>query len=390
MAKLPRGPARDLSSGLNRTSKSSSTPDRGCDRDPTTAPQGAVTISINVGGRCDDCFVISELVDLDATAVLSATEELVAEQRERDVDELRLVLQWADLHSTDPGEGRVAGCRPADRLRRGGHAAGAGAVLGRARDRPPVPGLVATKHWRLMRWTCGTGCRWCGRRSRTYKLPAWVARKVAAMSRALVEGRGGAGRRRRRGCGGSVAGPDPRYRGGQGDRGRPRGPPCSAGRGRGEGRRPPLSRPRLAMRSTPSTVSRRACRVTLKLPPGTALGFDDTVEEVADALYDQLTEEERDQVTRGELQAKAIELLSNPAAAAAFLDQAQRPRRSADDDDPRGCRSRRSGPRPCMSSFPTSSSAAGSTGWRGWRASVRCCWSRSPSCSSTARSRCSR
>ncbi|GAA3823408.1 hypothetical protein [Nocardioides panacisoli] len=63
-------------------------------------------------------------------------------------------------------------------------------------------------------------------------------------------------------------------------------------------------------------------RVTLKLPAGTALDFDATVEEIADALFDQITAETGDCIhTRGELQAKAVELLSNPHAAAAFLDE---------------------------------------------------------------------
>ena len=53
--------------------------------------------------------MISDVVDLDATAVLSAAEDLTREQRERDVDLLRLVLQWADLHADDPGQGRVLG-----------------------------------------------------------------------------------------------------------------------------------------------------------------------------------------------------------------------------------------------------------------------------------------
>jgi hypothetical protein len=72
-------------------------------------------------------------------------------------------------------------------------------------------------------------------------------------------------------------------------------------------------------------------RTTLKLPPGTTWGFVEAVEEVADALEDRLTPEQREHTTRGRLQAQAVELLSNPAAAAAFLHPAPTPDFS---DDP--------------------------------------------------------
>lgn len=71
-------------------------------------------------------------------------------------------------------------------------------------------------------------------------------------------------------------------------------------------------------------------RVTCKLPHGVALGFDATVGEIAEAIHDGLPADERESVTRGELEAKAIEMLSNPHAAAAFLDQARSPGTIAD------------------------------------------------------------
>jgi hypothetical protein len=61
-------------------------------------------------------------------------------------------------------------------------------------------------------------------------------------------------------------------------------------------------------------------RVTCKLPPGIALGFDATVHELADALEDKLTPEERATTSRGQLESRAVELLSHPHAAAALLD----------------------------------------------------------------------
>jgi hypothetical protein len=55
--------------------------------------------------------VISGLLDLDASAVLAASEDAEAELREREVDVLRLVLQWADIHSTEPVDGGTEAIR---------------------------------------------------------------------------------------------------------------------------------------------------------------------------------------------------------------------------------------------------------------------------------------
>lgn len=48
---------------------------------------------MSVGGRCQHVCVSSDVLDLDATAVLSAAEDLTREQRERELDVLRLVLR---------------------------------------------------------------------------------------------------------------------------------------------------------------------------------------------------------------------------------------------------------------------------------------------------------
>lgn len=65
--------------------------------------------------------------------------------------------------------------------------------------------------------------------------------------------------------------------------------------------------------------------MTCKLPIGAALEFSATVDEIADALHDQLPAEDRETITRGELQARAVELLTHPAAAAALLAQIDEP-----------------------------------------------------------------
>lgn len=130
--------------------------------------------------------MISGVQDLDAAAVLAASESLTVQLREREVDELRLVLQWADIHSTAPEGPTVPG---GDSLLRVG---GTGT--------PPVrelcwaelavarrAGVVATRRraadaldlrHRLPRvWRCVQDLR----------IPAWAARKVAGLSRELSQ-----------------------------------------------------------------------------------------------------------------------------------------------------------------------------------------------------------
>jgi hypothetical protein len=276
-----------------------------------------------VGGRCDDDCVISGISDLDASAVLAASEELEVGLRERAVEEVRLVQQWADIHSTEPVGGGVAG---GDRLVRYG---GEGtplvqelcwAELAVARQ----AGLLATRrlaadaldlrHRMPLMWLAVQDLR----------LPVWVARKVAAMSRQLSKDAVGvvdvavaaaadqSPGRIFRIAEAKVIEADP-------DAHRARLAADAANLG------VRVSRPRPGAAVDPDQGEPGSLRTTLKLPPGTTLGFVDTVEEVADALEDRLTPEQREQVTRGELQAQAIELLSNPAAAAAFLDPVNDP-----------------------------------------------------------------
>jgi hypothetical protein len=275
--------------------------------------------------------VISDLLELDPTAVLSASESLVAERREHDVDDLRLALQWADLHSTDPGEGRVHG---SDQL-----------VDYGGEGTPPVrdlcwaelaiarqASLVSTRHLAADALDLRHRLPLVWAAVQDLRMPAWVGRKVAAMSRPLskdavvlvdvavaaaVDQSPG---RVLRIAEAKVIEADP-------DAHRARLAEDAAK----VGVRLSHARPGDAVNALDGEPATR--RVTLKLPPGTALGFDATVEEVADAIHAQLPEAERDQVARGELEVKAIELLSNPHAAAAFLEAVNDPT-SADDDSP--------------------------------------------------------
>jgi hypothetical protein len=261
-----------------------------------------------------------DVLDLDAAAVLAATDELTSAQRAHDVDLLRLVLQWADLHGDDPGEGRALG---SDQL-----------VLFGGEGTPPVRELC---------WAQLAIARQCGEISvkhlaadaldlrhrlplvwqavQDLRLPAWVARKVASMSRSLGQ---------------DVVGLVDVAVMAAADQ--------SPGRvlGIAEARviEADLEAHRARLAADAAKVGvRRSCarpgdavdgidgepatqRVTLKLPTGAALGFGATIDEVVEVIHSQLPEGERETITRGELEVKAVELISHPHAAAAFLDAA--------------------------------------------------------------------
>ncbi len=271
--------------------------------------------------------MLSGVHDLDAVAVLTATERVVEERRHREVDELLLVLQWADLHGDDPGEGRVPG---ADQLLPFG---GDGTPLVRELCWAELAvarraGVIATKtlaadaldlrHRLPLTWQAVLELR----------IDAWVARKVAAMSRALskdaapvVDTAVAAAADQAPGrilaiAEAKVIEADP-------DAHRAK----IAADAAKVGMRVPRPRPGAAIDTVdgqPATLN-----VNLRLPPGTALGFGDAVDDLADSIYDQLDPDDRERVTRGQLQTQAIDLLANPVAAAAFLAQVH-----SGDDEP--------------------------------------------------------
>jgi hypothetical protein len=252
----------------------------------------------------------SDVLDLDATAVLTAAEDLTLEQRRQAVEDVRLVLQWADLHGDDPGEGRVLGSDQL--LDYGGDGTPAvrelcWAELAVARQ----TGLVSMRHLAADALDL------------RHRLPLmWqLARKVAAMSRSLgkdvvgvVDVAVAAAADQSPGRILSIAEAKVIEADVEAHRAR------LADDAAKVGVRLSHSRPGDAVDALGGEPATR--RVTLKLPVGAALGFDATVADVADAIQDQLPEAERDRVTRGELEVKAVELLSNPHAAAAFLDAA--------------------------------------------------------------------
>jgi hypothetical protein len=261
--------------------------------------------------------MIPDLPDLDAAAVVRRSEDNALALREQEVDDLRLVLAWADLHSEEPtvrsrGGNRLIqlggdGTPPAQELCWGELAIARLTSL--ASTKRAAADALDLRHrlprlWKLVQ---------------DRRLPVWVARKVATMSRTLSQK--------------SVELVDVAV---------------SAAVDQSPGRilkiteakvieaDPDAHRARLAEDATrlgvhvsqpragavldPADGDPGSLRVTCKLTPGVALGFDASVHEVADLLHDQLTSQERETTTRGELESRAVELLSHPHAAAALLD----------------------------------------------------------------------
>jgi hypothetical protein len=261
--------------------------------------------------------MISDVLDLDAAAVLAATESILVEQRQRAVEELLLVLQWADLHGDDPGEARALGSNQLVAL--GGEGTplvqdlcwGELAIARQAAvftTQRLAADALDLRHRLPRLWAAVCDLR----------VEAWVARKVARLSRALskdavqvVDVAVAAAADQAPGriiaiAEAKVIEADP-------DAHRARLAEDAAKVG------VRLSHPRPGQAVDAIDGEPATRRITVKVPHGIALDFDHTVEELADALHDHLTDDERETITRGDLQAKAIELLSNPDAAAAFL-----------------------------------------------------------------------
>ncbi len=282
-----------------------------------------------VGGRREDVVMFSgDVLDLDAAAVLAATDGLTSEQRAREVHLAQLVLQWADLHGDDPGEGRALG---SDQL-----VAFGGEGTPRVRELCWAElaiamrcGLISVKHFAADVLDLRHRLPRVWQAVQELRLPLWVGRKVAAMSRSLGEDAVGVvdvavAAAVDQAPGRVLAIAEAKVIEADVDAHRAR----LAADAAKVGLRLAQRRPGDAVDGVdgePATL-----RMTLKLPPGTALGFGETVDVVADALHDQLDPDERERITRGELQTQAIELLSNPAAAATFLEQVHSPDPSPD------------------------------------------------------------
>jgi len=262
--------------------------------------------------------VIPRLPDLDATAVLTASEALRVERREREVDDLRLVLQWADIHSVDPGEPRVMGSNQLVRL--GGDGTPlvqelCWAELAVARE----AGVIATerlaadaldlRHRLPLTWAAVCDLT----------VPAWVGRKVASMSRALGADAVGVvdvavAEAAHQSPARILAIAEAKVIEADIEAHRAKVTADAAAIG------VRLSRPRAGGTIDPIDGEPATRRLTLKLPTGLTLDAHAAISAMADAVQDRLPAEEAETITRGELEAKAIELLIDPRAAVAFLD----------------------------------------------------------------------
>ncbi|NYJ02061.1 hypothetical protein HNR19_002759 [Nocardioides thalensis] len=267
--------------------------------------------------------MISGAQDLDAAAVLAASEALLSRSRECEVDLLRLALQWADIHSTDPGEGRVIG---ADQLLDFG-----GEGTPKTRELcwgefaiSQQMGVIATKHLAADALDLRHRLPLVWEAVQARMLPVWVARKVAAMSRRLskeaveivdIAVAAAAGQSPGRVLAiaeAKVIEADP-----EAHRAKVAKDAAEIG--------VRVSQPRPGSSVDEVEGEPASTRVTWKLPPGVAIDACDSIEELADLILDHLPPEVAETITRGELQVMALELLTDPHRASAFLTDCDRP-----------------------------------------------------------------
>ncbi|NYJ02518.1 hypothetical protein HNR19_003216 [Nocardioides thalensis] len=267
--------------------------------------------------------MISGVQDLDAAAVLAASEALLSRSRECEVDLLRLALQWADIHSTDPGEGRVMG---ADQLLDFG-----GEGTPKTRELcwgefaiSQQMGVIATKHLAADALDLRHRLPLVWEAVQALILPVWVARKVASMSRRLskdaveivdIAVAAAAGQSPGRVLAiaeAKVIEADP-----EAHRAKVAKDAAEVG--------VRVSQPRPGSSVDEVEGEPGSTRVTWKLPPGVAIDACDSIEELADLILDHLPAEVAETITRGELQVMALELLTDPHRASAFLTDCDRP-----------------------------------------------------------------
>lgn len=267
--------------------------------------------------------MISELEDLDAAAVLAASEDLLRTSREADVDLLRLALQWADLHSTDPGQGRVMGADQLLDLGGEGTPAVRELCWGEFAISQQM-GVIATRHLAADALDLRHRLPLVWEAVQALALPVWVARKVAAMSRKLAKDTvdivdiavaaaiGQSPGRILAIAEAKVIEADPAAH------------RAKIAKDAAEvGVR--ISQPRPGSTIDEIDGEPASTRVTLKLPKGVAIDATDSIEDIADLILDHLDPETAETITRGELQVMAIELLTDPHRAVAFLDGCDRP-----------------------------------------------------------------
>ncbi|WP_408895757.1 hypothetical protein ACJ5H2_12660 [Nocardioides sp. R1-1] len=267
-----------------------------------------------------------DLAELSAAELLARAEANVAVRRQGEVDQLLLALAWCDRNSADPQNvpGAVPVSRGGDRLVRiGGDGTPEVAELcvaelaiafeaGHVGTHHLVAAALDLRHRLPLLW----------QRVLDLAVPAWLARKVASMSRdldrtavglvdaAVAAAVGQSPTRILRLAEAKVIEADLAAH-------RARVAKDAAATGCW------LSRPRPGDLVDPTSATGEAAtrRISAKLPAGAAVELDAVIDDLADALaaHQDLADEEQP-ATRGQLRAEALALLADPHAAAAFLD----------------------------------------------------------------------
>ncbi|WP_436702241.1 hypothetical protein [Nocardioides sp. BYT-33-1] len=268
-----------------------------------------------------------DLDDLSAAELLAAAESNLAARRRAEVDQLLLVLAWCDRNGDDPQSrpGAVPVARGGDRLvRLGGDGTPEVAELCLAELAIALQaGHVGTRHLAAAALDLRHRLPLVWERVLDLAVPAWLARKVAAMTRELD-------REAVRLVDAAVAAAVSQSPGRilriaeakviEADRA------AHLARIEADAKKTGcwLSRPRPGDILDPSAVGGGEAatrRISAKLPAGAAVELDAVIDDLADALeaHQQRTEDEQP-ATRAQLRAEALALLADPHAAAAFLD----------------------------------------------------------------------
>ncbi|WGX98299.1 hypothetical protein [Nocardioides sp. L-11A] len=268
-----------------------------------------------------------DLDELSAAELLAAAESNLTARRRAEVDQLLLVLAWCDRNGDDPRRvpGAVPPARGGDRLvRLGGDGTPDVAELCIGELAIALQsGQISTRHLAAAALDLRHRLPRVWDHVLDLAMPAWLARKVAAMTRdldrdavrlvdaAVAAAAGQSPGRILRIAEAKVI---------EADR--------AAHHARVEADAQKtgcwLSRPRPGDLLDPCAVGGGEAatrRISAKLPAGAAVELDAVIDDLADALaaHQQRAEDEQP-ATRAQLRAEALVLLADPHAAAAFLD----------------------------------------------------------------------
>ncbi|MDQ6522019.1 hypothetical protein RB608_00325 [Nocardioides sp. LHD-245] len=282
-----------------------------------------------------------DLGDLSAAELLAAAESNLATRRQAEVDQLLLVLAWCDRNADDPQTqpGAVPAARGGDRLvRLGGDGTPEVAELSVAELAIALQaGQVSTRHLAAAALDLRHRLPRAWGRVLDLAMPAWLARKVAAMTRELDRDAV-----RLVDAAVAAAGSQPPGRILRIAEAKVIEADQAAHQARIEADAKKtgcwLSRPRPGDILDPCAVGGGEAatrRISAKLPAGAAVELDAVIDDLADALEaHQERADDEQPATRAQLRAEALALLADPHAAAAFLDGLREPAPAPADEAP--------------------------------------------------------